>query len=231
MIYIKSILLIVLQLLLISCGGGAGSDVKPPESTKCTVELNGDSIMSGIGIDTFAISISKLRPNYIIVDKALTGLSLGSMYSGYTAPYAGAPVPPFGPQPQYKDVIRTSKVILIELGGNDAYGLIDPNIFRNQLEEIIKIILNEGRIPVLTGIVPLAYDPNGIFNQAVLDRATELDTIVHELAIKYSILDAHWRTVEFNGLSDTIDSIHWKQIPANRLINRTIETIDKACLK
>lgn len=212
--------LILISVLLASCGGA--------DTQHCTVELNGDSIMSGLQIKTFATSIKQLRPEFIITDKAVSGLTLRSLANGYITAYPGATISNFGPQPAFSKVARNSHVILIELGGNDAYSDYSPIEFRQQLEAMIIIILSEGRIPVLTGIVPLSF-VGGTFDQATIDRATVLDSIVHELAIKYDIVDAQWRTVPYFGSSDTIDGIHRTQVAADRLVERTVSALDTAC--
>jgi len=227
--------LLLVCFFLTACGGGdAGSTpsghsatVATNVPTTCTIELNGDSIMAGLSIDTFALSIAKKRKDFFIVDKAVAGLSMRSLWNGYVTPYPGGSTPSFGAQMPFQRVNRTSHVVLIELGGNDAYGDYPAEEFAFQLEGMIITLMKEGRIPVLTGIVPLTL--GGAFDQATIDRSAVLDEIVHTLAAKYQLIDAQWRTVRYDGKIDTIDGIHRTQGAADRLVERTIEGLDAAC--
>lgn len=208
-------------MLLSGCGG---TDPAKP----CSVELNGDSIMSGLRIDKFAKTLGTLRPGMVFVDKAVEGLSLKAVYEGYTMPFPGAPIPPFGPQPPFKQVKRTSSVILIELGGNDAYGNIDPVLYTTMLEDMIQIVMTEGRVPVLTGIVDVV--PGYTFDVPTRDRITVLNNIMQATATKYGLVFVDWRQVPFNGLSDTIgDGVHRTQDNATLLAIRTASALDQAC--
>lgn len=219
----------IISVFLTACGGGGtpASADSISSSAKCTIELNADSIMDGVGIERFSASLQKLRPNFVIDDRAVSGLTLRSVYNGYTTVAAGGPFSHIGPQMPFNRTVRNSKVVLIELGGNDAIGLADADVFKSQLEDMINIIISEGRIPVLTGIVSVA--PGDIISQAAVIHVALFVAIVDELSIKYNVLNAHWSTVEFNGTTDTIDGIHWKQIPQDRLVARTIEVLDIAC--
>jgi hypothetical protein len=222
-------LIVSMTFLIVSCGGSSPSSPSLPSAKTCTIELNSDSIMAGVGILRFSSSMFTLRPSYQIVDKAVVGLSLKSLVNGYTTPYAGAPIPAFGKQIEFSNTARLSSVVLIEQGAIDALELADPDVFHQQFESILQVIIAEGRIPVVTGIVPITLVPGGLFNQQVIDRSAQLNSIINELAAKYGVLNAEWRTVPYYGVVDTIDDIHRTQDAANRLILRTLDVLDTAC--
>lgn len=212
---------LILIILLCACGG-SGSELKPLK-----IELNGDSIMYGHGIDIKPDSrLKEFRPDLIIENKAESGLTLNSLVKGYTTAWANGPIPRLGVQPPFSEIKRTSDVVVISLGGNDAYGNLPISEFENQLRAVISIIQNEGRTPIITGIVQLTPSDTG-FDQDTVHRSIEFNKVINNVTNELNVINANWSTVEYNGLSDTIDQIHRTQIASDRLVLRLAETIDK----
>src|ERR1035437_3404846 len=203
----QSIILILISMSVLTFCGGGGGDIQ-----KIIVELNGDSIMYG---PTLALRpgarLALILPNLEVQDKSVIGLSMSYLYDGYIVPWVGGPISPLGPQLKFSKIQRTAKIVVIELGGNDAYGDLSPIIFEQQLVDTLQLLKNEGRIPVVTGIVQVTPGA-GAFDQATVDRCIELNEITHKVATSLHVDDSHWDTVEYNGPSDTIDGLHRTQV-------------------
>lgn len=212
---------IILVLCLGSCGGS--SDISPFSPLK--VELNGDSIVYGQGLDARpSVYLQSLLPEFIIEDKSQVGLTLDSLVKGYSTPWVNGPVPRLGIQPPFNQIERTADVVVISLGGNDAYSGLSPDEFEVELREVIQVIKDEGRMPVLTGIVQLTPSTYG-FNYSTVQRAIELNERTKVVARDMNVLNSNWDTVEYLGLLDTLDGIHRTQQASNLLIERLASTL------
>lgn len=205
-------------ILLYGCGGS---------ESPLKVELNGDSAMFGHGLDVKPDArLKELRPELIIENKAESGLTLNSLMSGYSKTWINGPVPRLGIQPPFAEIKRTSDVVVISLGANDAYGNLSIIEFERQLRTVISTIQSEGRVPVITGVVQLTASPTG-FDQGTVSRSIEFDRVIMRVTTELNVLNANWATVEYNGLSDTIDQIHRTQQASDRLVIRLAETLDR----
>jgi len=206
------VLLTIALLLLGSCGGSTEREY--------TVELNGDSIVAGLGLEVKpSMYLQKLLPDWSIQDKSQVGLTLDSLVKGYSTPWVNGPVPTLGVQPPFAEITRTADIVVISLGGNDAYGNADAREFEENLRTVISAIKQEKRIPMLTGIVQLNASTNG-FTQEVVNKAIEFNTITQKVAIDMNVINVNWDTVEYKGLGDTIDGIHRTQSASDRLVQR-----------
>lgn len=226
-----------LVLSLVACGGGEDPivDVPPIVDTRPIVELNGDSIMYGQGLAIRpAETLQQLLPNYKIVDKSVTGLTMDGLFKGYTTAWVGGPPPRFGPQPAFSLIERKAKYVVIALGGNDAYGNLPLNVFEAQLQGIINTIKAEGRIPVVTGIIPVTpisvsispiMGPSPVFDMPTVIRTVQFNTSTNLIADLFKVPNAFWSTVEYTGLVDTIDGIHRTQEASDKLMVRLADTI------
>lgn len=213
-----------LLLLLTSCGGGSGSS---SQAEIVTLELNGDSILYGPGLNKVSIVLLKeLKPKWIVIDKAVGGLTLNALYKGYIVPYLNAKpeVFPLGPQLPFRDVKRNSKFIVIEVGGNDAYNQLPAEIFEAQLREMISILKSENRVPIITGIPGMIAGDT--FNQDTVDRILVNNAIMRKVTKEMNVIHAGWDTYPFNPLTDTIDGIHRSQEALNNLVIEIIKSID-----
>jgi len=198
--------------LLLSCGGSSVTPLK--------VELNGDSIVYGQGLDVRpSVYLQSLLPDVIIEDKSQVGLTLDSLVRGYSTPWVDGPVPRLGTQPPFNQIERTADIVVISLGGNDAYAGLSPDEFEVELREVIQVIKGEGRVPVLTGIVQLTPSTYG-FDYPTVQRAIELNERTKVIAKDMNVINVNWDTVEYNGLLDTLDGIHRTQQASNLLIER-----------
>jgi len=212
---VKYVALFLLALLL-SCGG---TGYKP------SVELNGDSIMHGQGLEVKpSVYLQELLPDFIIEDKSQVGLTLDSLVKGYSTPWLNGPVPRLGVQPEFNSIKRTADIVVISLGGNDAYSSLSPDVFRTELIEVIQRIKDEGRTPVLTGIVQLTPSASG-FDSLTVHRAIELNSIINEVAKDTNVVSANWDTAEYNGLQDTLDGIHRTQEASDILMQQLALTL------
>ena len=228
----KKTLLSMCASLLAACGGGGGGApvvVGPtPVITACSVEVNGDSIIVGPTLSPTPMQrLGMLRPGLEIIDKGISGLTLNSLYNGYGVPYDGAPAPRLGTQLRFNQIQRTSRIVVVELGGNDAYSSLPAVTFEQQLRAIVATIQGEGRVPVLTGIVKLTAA--GAFDQGTVDRAAELNVVIHRVAVEMGVIHAGWDEVPFAGEVETIDGIHRTQAASDRLVEQLAKTLDQIC--
>lgn len=215
--YLTVLITLALVLSLGSCGGSTERSFK--------VELNGDSIVSGLGLEVKpSLYLKELLPDWTIEDKAQVGLTLDSLVKGYSTPWVNGPTPDLGVQLPFSEIERTSDIVVISLGGNDAYGALPKDLFESNLRSVIKDIRDEGRIPVLTGIVQLTPSASG-FDSETVKRAIELNTITKKISKELNVLNAEWDTVEYIGLVDTLDGIHRTQSANNLLIERLALTL------
>ena len=190
-----------------------------------SVELNGDSVMYGQGLDVRPSAyLQELLPELNIQDKSQVGLALDSLVKGYSTPWLNGPVPRLGVQFAFNSIERTADIVVISLGGNDAYSDLSPVVFEEQLRGVIQRVKDEGRIPVLTGIVQLTPSAMG-FDYLTVNRAIELNSITQKIAQDMNVVNANWDSVEYKGLIDTIDGIHRSQPASNLLVQRLAETI------
>lgn len=204
---------------LTSCGGGATS------SPDCSIEINGDSILVGPTLQETPIqTLQRLNPSLKIIDKTVIGLTLADLYLGYTSPYKNGPI---APQMPFKSILRTSRFIVIELGGNDALGSIDS--YESQLRDIVQTVLSEKRIPILTGIIQLS--PGPIFDQASIDRTLQINAIQHRIALEFGIPISTFDQGPFDPTKDTIDLIHRTQAASIVLMEKLNTTIVSVCTK
>jgi lysophospholipase L1-like esterase len=210
--------------LFTGCGGGGDATVGQPTQQKFSVEVNGDSIVVGPTLSPAPLELlARLHPDWEIVNKAVLGLTLHSLVNGYSTPYDGGAVPESGPQSPFAQVPRQSKVVVIAMGGNDAYSNYSLETFENDLRNVVTTLKSEGRIVVLTGIVKLVVA--GASNQATVDLALEMNTIIRRVATDMGAIHGGWDEVEFAGVSETIDGIHRTQEASNRLVLQLSKTL------
>lgn len=210
---------------LTACGGG-GSDSADPTQAKAAqslvVELDGDSIMYGPTLNPRpGAKLAQLLPNAVVQDKGVSGLTMRDLFSGYTTPCTGCAPSQIGPQPKFSAITRTADVVVIELGGNDAYGNLPYEQFEQELVDTLQLLKSEGRTPVVTGIVHV--DPGPVFTAEVVGRIAVLNSITHSIAQQLNVADAHWDNVP--NSSTTIDTVHRDQASSDNLVARLAETI------
>lgn len=208
---------------LVACGGG---ESPPPSVQRCSIELNGDSIISSNHVISFAEYLQFLRPNYDITDNSVGGFTLRNLVEGYIK--NGTAIRPFSELP------RRSDIVLVELGGNDAHQGVDDIKFQQLFTSIIDTILMEDRIPVVTGIIPLVFAPeypiSQLFSPAVIEQIESFDQFIHDFALNNNVYDVNWRTtVSYSGPIDTVDGVHLTRQASERFARRTAEVLDAAC--
>lgn len=197
---------------------------------RLTVELNGDSILAGYGVDPTPVDlIRQARPRWVIDDRAVPGLKLESLFQGYTEPYPGAPAEhyPRGPQPPFAEVERHSRVVVLSLGPNDAFNYVDVEAFKGYLRGAVELLLSEGRVPVLTGLVGMPED-NPIFDAEQVERLHAFNAYTHALADEFGLEYAGW-DADYRGEIDVApDHIHRTQEASDRLAPLLIAAIERA---
>lgn len=204
----------LVALFFVACGGGGGGSTPAPA---CTVEINADSICSATGIPaTCAQVLAEIRPGWVVDDRAIAGLTLNRLSDGFVSD------------------AHPSHVVVIALGGNDAYEVRAPDVFAAQLAAIVGAIQGQGKAAVLTGIPPFKagspdYFPDDPFDQAVVDRAAAMNAAAHKVAQATGAIDARWDLVPFDPATDTIDGIHRTAAAHRLLVTRLAEAIDAAC--
>ena len=81
-----------------------------------SIELNGDSILNGYGVDITPVQrIQAARPWWTLDDRCINGLRLQKLMLTFA------------------DVPHNSRVTVIALGANDGFGLVPPDEYRADL--------------------------------------------------------------------------------------------------
>lgn len=195
-----------------------------------TVEFNGDSILAGYGVNPTPMQlIGEARPAWRIDDRAVPGLKLESLMQGYTEPYPGAPAEyyPRGPQPPFAEVERESKIVVLALGLNDAFNVVDVTAFEGYLRSAITILIAEHRVPVLTGLVGVD-ESAPIFDAEQISRIHAFNAITRALAVEFSLEHAGW-DADYQGPQDVApDHIHRTQAASDRLAPLLVAAIERA---
>ncbi len=210
-LFIASLLAISIQ----ACGGASNPLV--------TVEINADSICAAVGIKNTCAQM--LPAKWVIDDRAIAGLTLHSLAVGYSEVWTGGPPGKNGVQLAFDKVSHPSQFIVVEQGGNDAYGNYPVDRYETELRKILTHIIAIGGIPVVTGIVPFKAGPPG-FDIDTVNRAIVLNEIVHRVAAELGVRDAHWDTAPFNPATDTIDGIHRTEAALRELVLRLQKAIE-----
>ena len=213
-------------LVLAAAISGCGGEASAPES--CTVEINADSILSGVGLaERPAATLQGMRPNWKIDDRAVGGLFLSSLWTGYDEPYKDAPasVYPRGPQKPFTQTDRSSHVVVIEVGGNDSLALPAPADFERDLRAIVGAVQAEGRVPVLTGIVQIVG--GGLFGPAEHTHSLVLNAVTHRVADDLGLVHAGFDAGVFDA-ADTVDGIHRNPVAITQLLERLTTAVEHA---
>lgn len=210
---------LALCLALQACGGGGGgADPLPP----CTIEIDADSVMSTAAHpEPASAALQRARPGWVIEDRAVTGLTLRSLVQGYAQAYPTAPV--FNPaRLPFAQASHAAQVVVIELGGNDAYESRDPAVFEAELIAAVTYLQAAHKVPVLTGIVQV--EAWGAFDDAAGQRIAVLDAITQKVAATHGIRHAGWHDVP----PQTIDGVHPTAERLGALLDRLVAAIDLA---
>ncbi len=212
----RTILPLALCLILQACGGGEAS------SSVVTVEINADSIYSATGIK---VTCAQMLPaGWVVEDRSVAGLTLHSLYTGYSEVWAVGPLGKNGVQSAFAEAKHTSHFVVVELGGNDTYNGYPSDRYESELRAILGNIQASGKTAVVTGTVPLRPATVGMpgLDAATVARTVVLNAIVHRLAAEFGARDAHWDTVPFDPANDTLDGIHRTE-PALRLLVQRLQ--------
>ncbi len=202
--------------ILAACGG-SGATYRPD----CTIEINADSVMSNaVRPQPASAVLQKLRPAWGIDDRAVTGLDIMDLMNGYTYAYAGAPIAAIGPQSPFVQAPHLSRVVILELGGNDAYGSLPPDQYEDQLTKAIVYLQSIGKTVVLTGIIQT--ETWGAFDIATGERIQVLDAITRKLAAKFGLHHAGWHSVA----PQTVDGVHPTSERLAMLMERLVIAVD-----
>lgn len=203
----RRIAVLALPVGLMACGGGGENKepeaAEPPRpAPQLTVDLYGDSIGAGYGVEvTPAERIALIRPTWGVMDYSVYGLKLSELMEVF------ATIP------------RSARFVALALGFNDANEQ-DPN-FETNLRSAIEIILREGRIPVLSGIVGVS---------APTPLMLRYNAATHRLAQEYGLEHAGWGE-SFQPGDVAPDGIHRTQEASDRLAALLANAIERAAVK
>ncbi len=210
---IKKALLIYLMLFFITGCGDGGPNVETIK--KVSIELNGDSLMHGLKLDTSIPKYIKINnPQWSIDDRGVSGLTMKLLDLGYKEPYLDAPISdyPRGPQLPFSDEKHLSDIVVIELGVNDAYIQVPVDEYNEHLTSVVNTILIQNKIPVLVTIPQ--FSTNGVFNDSTKKTSELMNTIIRKIALEKSIALVELDKIPFN-INDTTDGVHRTQIASN----------------
>ena len=200
---------------LAGCGSG-GSDSAPAQQV--SVEIHGDSILTGPGIATRPTqAMQALHPDWRIEDKSISGLALRSLVRGLQT--AEHNIPPFAA------VQLSGCYVVLEAGGNDALGLFELADFDADLRAAIAHVRASGRVPVLTGIVDLPV--SDFVTPERKARRDEFNAHTMTLAREMGLQHAGWGE-DYQGLQDVIDGIHRTQAASDRLAALLAGAVERA---
>ena len=213
----RALITLLLCALLQACGGS-------PASPVVTVEINTDSICSGVGIQTTCAQM--LPSDWVVDDRAISGLTLHSLYTGYSVVWVGGPLGKNGIQKPFDQTAHPSQYVVVEQGGNDAYGNYPAERYELELRAILLHIISIGKTPVVTGIVPFKAGTPG-FDSEKVARCLVLNSIVHRVASELGVPDVRWDLVPFDPATDTVDGIHRTEPALRKLVGKLVTTIQQ----
>lgn len=218
----KYVFALLLVASLAACGG-AGEytlDVKgtvPASSTpapttptptapvnKCSVDLNGDSILAGAyslsGQTVYlaerpAAILKRMRPAYTVVDRSVPGETAATR------------------SVTFYNATRAGHFQVFEHGINDATGSTG---YEPALRGMVEYVKAEGRVPLITGL-----SRTRIF----ITNAAAYNAIAAKVASDTITAFADWQTVAYDPL-DMADDYHPGPKYAERLMARIVERLD-----
>lgn len=210
-----------------------------PAGPSITVDVFGDSVARGFGIQTNLVDfIKNLEPTWTINNISANGVTLKAVQLGYTQSYPGAPASeyPLGPQPPFQTKARTGAYTVIEVGLNDAMGITYPNDvisateFETRLRAMVAIVKGEGRTPILTGLPNIAWEtvPAAIGATTIRDRVIAFNAVCQTVASSENIQFANFNSAYDSKTANTIDTIHPTQQNSNKLGQLLQAAIKKA---
>lgn len=217
----KNLLVLLLSLIFLQGCGGGGSAATPLPN--CTIEIDGDSVLADIGYgQTAAAYLVSQRSHWIIDDRAVAGLTLEKAATGYSEVYPGATWHPI--QPPFVAAPHPSRVVVIELGGNDARSPQTPEEFGDRLSNMIKHLQATHKVTVLTGIVEV--ETWGAFTAADKAMVAVLNTVTENLAQKLGVPHVGWH----NEPASTMDGIHPTPEKRKVLLDKLVATIERSTI-
>lgn len=176
-------------------GGGGGESTRPP----VTVDLYGDSILAGYGVQVTPVErIRAARPGWVVVDHAANGTALKALMPGF----AQAP--------------RTGRIVVIGNGFVDAFQGLDG--YALNLRSAVQQLQREGRVVVLTGVVGTPQPP---------PMAATYNAITLAIAAEFGLQHAGWGEAYQDGDASP-DGIHRTQQASDRLAGLLVAAIERA---
>jgi hypothetical protein len=222
----SSICKLVLCLALAACGGsgGGGDSDKPKPLAECSVTLHGDSMIDAPLIEQPALVLKKMLPKMSVLDLSVQGTSLDSLMKGYPARYVERLQTTQPAQAPFLQQPITTSIVVLEHGGIDALELKDLVNFEAQLRQAINHVRTAGKMPILTGIVPLANA--GIFGDEVQAHRKKINEVIHKVAVELVVPHTGWNEDEsFVPSRDTLDGIHRTQVKSDYLTGKLVASI------
>lgn len=201
--YFATVLLALASaVVLVACGGGGGdAGQQQQQPPPVQVHLWGDSILAGYGVQITPVERMRAqRPAWVLVDHAANGAALHALLPGLAAPPPGV-----------------GRYVVLEAGFVDAYqGL--PG-FEQDLRAAVQHLLDQGRVPILTGVPGTPRPP---------PLAAAYNTATHAVAREHGLQHAGWGEA-YAGEGDVVaDGIHRTQAASDRLAALLVAAIERA---
>lgn len=190
------------------------------------VEIYGDSFIIGVGVSDASplMRLEQYRPEWRVNNRAAGGVSLNEIIAGYTEPWQGAhPIYfPAGAQRPFAEIERSARFVVIQAGINDT--LEDASFqgvenYENNLRYVVRILLQEGRVPVLTGLAPIGLSATP-FHQ-------NFNSATFKIAAEFGLEHAGWgEAYGDDGVGP--DGLHASQHSSDVLTGKLIRSVDRA---
>lgn len=184
----KQALAIVALAALTACGGGGGGEpapvaaapvappaapVAPAPAPVCTIEINGDSIPLGAGVEVgMAVTLRQIRPMWTVIDK-----SVGGMTSVRRAT-------------EFFNENRTARVIVLQYGVNDAYQKLAVAEMDAALKAMALYSKSEGRTVIFTGMSRTSIPGASVYAAAVKQAADDTGSVYADWPSVEGVLQA-----------------------------------------
>lgn len=216
---------------IVGCGASA-QESQQSKPTKCSVELNGDSVLFGFINDEASGWRLPTTPaqwlrnhGYTVTDKTAGGLRTYDMVRGYEKPFNDAwPVLyPNGQQRAFWIEPHDSKIVVIQTGINDFR--TTPFSARQVAQDyryLVDWLRGAGKEPVITGVINMDQSRMDADSYA---KIAAIRTAVRQVAVEKSVPYAGFDEVPLAWT----DGIHLDQASSNGIADKLRATLDAVC--
>lgn len=229
-------LLVSASALLVGCGGGGSSPASEPAQTtavKTTAVIFGDSLTANGGVYPDGVfykdagaQLAELL-NWEIENAATGGETTRDAFDGHARPYTDRVLTRrYDTFPNKIASTRATYVILRHGVASAAVG-VPAEVFAADLDRMINIVLNAGKIPVVVGTSNIGTDPSPAWIPGhtppiewlrdLAVRAEAHNRAAQQVAARNRVLFIDIRQVPFTN-SDFLDGFHPTQAYSRRQV-------------